>query len=137
MLLSKYRKNDSGASATEFALAVPLVVVLFYGMAQFGRILLANAGLRHAIDAGARAKQKTAAPTMIHNQTPNATLTQNFPSRDRRTSDASWSNMPLIGVSMTASTATDSATECVSVKRPSTRSALIAAFDASCVNLQP
>ena len=55
MLLSKYRKNESGASATEFALAVPLIVVLFYGMAQFGRILLANAGLRHAIDTGARA----------------------------------------------------------------------------------
>jgi Flp pilus assembly protein TadG len=50
MLLSKYRNNDSGASATEFALAVPLIVVLFYGMAQFGLILLANAGLRHAID---------------------------------------------------------------------------------------
>lgn len=55
MLLSKYRKNDSGASATEFALAVPLIVLLFYGMAQFGLIFLANAGLRHAIDAGARA----------------------------------------------------------------------------------
>lgn len=55
MLFSKYRKNESGASATEFALAVPLVVLLFYGMAQFGLILLANAGLRHAVDKGARA----------------------------------------------------------------------------------
>lgn len=54
MLLSKYRKNDSGASATEFALAVPLIVLLFYGMAQFGLILLANTGLRQAIDTGAR-----------------------------------------------------------------------------------
>ena len=55
MLFSKYRKNESGASATEFALAVPLVLLLFYGMAQFGLILLANAGLRHAVDKGARA----------------------------------------------------------------------------------
>ena len=55
MLFSKYRKNESGASATEFALAIPLVVMLFYGMAQFGLILLANAGLRHAVDKGARA----------------------------------------------------------------------------------
>lgn len=55
MLLSKYRHNDSGASATEFALAVPLVLLLFYGMAQFGLILLANAGIRHAVDRGARA----------------------------------------------------------------------------------
>lgn len=55
MLFSKYRQNESGASATEFALAVPLVVLLFYGMAQFGLILLANAGLRHAVDKAARA----------------------------------------------------------------------------------
>jgi hypothetical protein len=90
-----------------------------------------------AIDPGSPAKQKAAAPTMIHNQIPNATLTQNFPPRDRGATDASWSNMPLIGVSMTASTATDSATECVSVKRPSTGSALIAVCGFSCVNLQP
>lgn len=55
MLFSKYRRDESGASATEFALAVPLVVLLFYGMAQFGLILLANAGLRHAVDKAARA----------------------------------------------------------------------------------
>ena len=55
MLLSKYRKNESGASATEFALAIPLVLLLFYGTAQFGLILLANAGLRHAVDKAARA----------------------------------------------------------------------------------
>lgn len=55
MLFSRYRKDESGASATEFALAVPLVVLLFYGMAQFGLILLANAGLRHAVDKAARA----------------------------------------------------------------------------------
>lgn len=55
MFLSKYRRNDEGAAATEFALAVPIILLLFYGMAQFGIILLANAGIRHAVDAGARA----------------------------------------------------------------------------------
>lgn len=55
MALSAFRKNEKGAAATEFGLAVPLVIMLFYGMAQFGIILLANAGIRHALDTGARA----------------------------------------------------------------------------------
>lgn len=55
MFFSKYRRNQDGAAATEFAMAVPLIILLFYGMAQFGIILLANSGIRHAMDAGARA----------------------------------------------------------------------------------
>lgn len=55
MFLSAFRKNEQGAAATEFALAIPLVIMMFYGMAQFGIILLANAGIRHALDTGARA----------------------------------------------------------------------------------
>lgn len=53
-LFCKYRRDETGASATEFALALPLVILLFYGTAQFGLILLANAGLRHAVDKAAR-----------------------------------------------------------------------------------
>ncbi len=55
MFLSKYSRNQDGAAATEFALAIPLILLLFYGMAQFGILLLANAGIRHALDTGARA----------------------------------------------------------------------------------
>jgi Flp pilus assembly protein TadG len=55
MFFTKIRQNQDGASATEFALAVPLVLLLFYGMAQFGIILMANSGIRHAVDTGARA----------------------------------------------------------------------------------
>ena len=55
MSLSKYYRNQDGAAATEFALAIPLIIMLFYGMAQFGIILLANSGIRHAVDTGARA----------------------------------------------------------------------------------
>lgn len=55
MFVSKFRQDQHGGSATEFALAVPLVLLLFYGMAQFGLILMANAGIRHALDTGARA----------------------------------------------------------------------------------
>jgi Flp pilus assembly protein TadG len=53
--LAKFLRNQKGAAALEFALAAPLVLLLFYGMAQYGIILLANAGIRHAVDVGARA----------------------------------------------------------------------------------
>lgn len=52
---SKYRDNQDGAAAIEFALTIPLVIMLFYGMAQFGIVLLANSGIRHALDTAARA----------------------------------------------------------------------------------
>lgn len=55
MFFSKYRQNQDGAAATEFALAIPVVLLLFYGIAQFGLILLANSGIRHGLDKGARA----------------------------------------------------------------------------------
>lgn len=52
--LAKIRRNQNGAAAIEFALAAPLVLLLFYAIAQYGIILLANAGIRHAVDVGAR-----------------------------------------------------------------------------------
>ncbi len=55
MLLAKFYRNRDGAAATEFALAVPVLLLIFYGMAQFGIILLANSGIRHGLDKGARA----------------------------------------------------------------------------------
>lgn len=53
--ISKFRKSERGAAAIEFALAIPLIIIMFYGIAQYGIILLANAGIRHGIDTGARA----------------------------------------------------------------------------------
>jgi Flp pilus assembly protein TadG len=50
-----FRHNQDGAAAIEFAFVVPVVMILFYGMAQFGIILMANAGIRHATDTAARA----------------------------------------------------------------------------------
>jgi Flp pilus assembly protein TadG len=52
---STFRHNQDGAAAIEFAFVVPVVMILFYGMAQFGIILMANAGIRHATDTAARA----------------------------------------------------------------------------------
>lgn len=54
-LVSKCWRNNEGAAAIEFALAIPVIILLFYGIAQFGLILLGNAGIRHAVDTGARA----------------------------------------------------------------------------------
>jgi Flp pilus assembly protein TadG len=52
---SIFRNAQDGAAATEFAFAIPIIVTMFYGMAQFGIILMANAGIRHATDTAARA----------------------------------------------------------------------------------
>jgi Flp pilus assembly protein TadG len=52
---SIFHDEQDGAAATEFAFAIPIVMLLFYGMAQFGIILMANAGIRHATDTAARA----------------------------------------------------------------------------------
>jgi Flp pilus assembly protein TadG len=49
------RQDQDGAAAIEFAFAVPIIMILFYGMAQYGIILMANAGIRHATDTAARA----------------------------------------------------------------------------------
>lgn len=54
-LFAKKPLNEDGTAAIEFAFAVPILIVLFYGIAQFGIVLLANAGIRHALDVGARA----------------------------------------------------------------------------------
>jgi Flp pilus assembly protein TadG len=54
-LPSIFRKEQDGAAATEFAFAIPIIILLFYGIAQFGVVLMANAGIRHGIDAAARA----------------------------------------------------------------------------------
>ncbi len=54
-LFAKNLRNQNGTAAIEFAFAVPILIVLFYGLAQFGIVLLANAGIRHALDVGARA----------------------------------------------------------------------------------
>lgn len=43
-----------GASAIEFALAVPVLALFLAGLAQLGVLFAANAGLKEAVDEGAR-----------------------------------------------------------------------------------
>lgn len=47
-------KSQKGQSLVEFALIVPLVLLLLFGMIDIGRILLSSVALEHAAREGAR-----------------------------------------------------------------------------------
>ena len=47
-------RNQAGAAAIEFALAVPVLVVMIYGVFQIGVAFQASAGMQHALGEGAR-----------------------------------------------------------------------------------
>jgi Flp pilus assembly protein TadG len=46
--------NERGAAAVEFALCVPILVSLIYGIFEFSQLYWANAGMQHALGEGAR-----------------------------------------------------------------------------------
>jgi Flp pilus assembly protein TadG len=46
--------DQAGGAAIEFAIAVPVLVVMIYGIFVIGMVLLANAGLNHALGEAAR-----------------------------------------------------------------------------------
>ena len=48
------RRNDQGAAAMEFALAVPVLIMMIYGIFRIGLLYEANAGMQHALGEGAR-----------------------------------------------------------------------------------
>lgn len=48
------RRDENGAAAIEMAFALPILLLFVYGIFQFGVILLANAGMQHALGEGAR-----------------------------------------------------------------------------------
>jgi Flp pilus assembly protein TadG len=47
-------QNERGASAVEFAIAVPVLLVMIIGIIQLGILFMANAGLQQAVEEGAR-----------------------------------------------------------------------------------
>lgn len=49
------RRDEKGASAIEFALAAPAMLMFIIGIAQLGMLCMADAGLRQAVAEGARA----------------------------------------------------------------------------------
>jgi Flp pilus assembly protein TadG len=55
MKLSFLRRDERGAAAVEFALSVPILVGVIYGIFEFSQLYWANAGMQHALGEGARA----------------------------------------------------------------------------------
>ncbi len=48
------RRNERGAAAIEFALAVPVLISFIFGIAQIGMLFQASAGMQHALGEAAR-----------------------------------------------------------------------------------
>ena len=53
-ILKLFRHDERGAAAIEFAIALPVLLVMIYGIFQVGLIYQANAGMQHALGEGAR-----------------------------------------------------------------------------------
>jgi Flp pilus assembly protein TadG len=54
-MMKALRRDQQGASAIEFALAAPAMLMFIIGIAQLGMLCMADAGLRSAVAEGARA----------------------------------------------------------------------------------
>jgi Flp pilus assembly protein TadG len=61
--LSKLGRDESGASAVEMALALPILLTFIFGMMQVGMIMAADAGMQHALGEGARMTTLYPTPT--------------------------------------------------------------------------
>ena len=55
MRLKRLRRDEKGASALEFALAAPAMMMFIVGVGQLGMLCMADAGLSTAVAEGARA----------------------------------------------------------------------------------
>jgi Flp pilus assembly protein TadG len=53
-VLKILRRNERGAAAIEMAIALPVLLVMIYGIFQVGLVFQANAGMQHALGEGAR-----------------------------------------------------------------------------------
>jgi Flp pilus assembly protein TadG len=53
-MLNRLRRDEDGATVVEFAFAFPILVAFIWGIAQFGMIMAADAGMQHALGEGAR-----------------------------------------------------------------------------------
>ena len=57
------RRDEQGAAAIEFALAVPILITMIWGIFQVGLLYEANAGMQHALGEGARYASLCIPPT--------------------------------------------------------------------------
>jgi Flp pilus assembly protein TadG len=65
-LLQHLRRDQSGSSAIEFAIAVPVLVAFIYGIFSVSLLFQANAGVQHAL--GEAARYATIFPTPTDTQ---------------------------------------------------------------------
>ena len=61
--LSDIGRDESGASAVEMALTLPILLTFIFGMMQVGMIMAADAGMQHALGEGARMTTLYPTPT--------------------------------------------------------------------------
>ena len=59
----RLRRDEDGAAAIEFAIAVPALIFLIYGIFRIGLLFEANAGMQHALGEGARLATLFPTPT--------------------------------------------------------------------------
>lgn len=52
--LFRLGRDERGAGAVEFALTVPILIGMIYGIFEFSQLYEANAGIQHALGEGAR-----------------------------------------------------------------------------------
>ena len=52
--LFRLRRDEDGAAVVEFALTVPVLITLIYGIFELSQLYEANAGMQHALGEGAR-----------------------------------------------------------------------------------
>jgi len=65
-ILKRLRRDQSGSSAIEFAIAVPVLVAFIYGIFSVSLLFQANAGVQHAL--GEAARYATIFPTPTDTQ---------------------------------------------------------------------
>lgn len=53
-LLGRLARDEAGSPAIQFAMSVPALAVLVFGVIQFGMAFTAYAGVRNAVEVGAR-----------------------------------------------------------------------------------
>lgn len=52
--IKRLRTDETGAAVIEFALSLPVLVTMIYGIFELSQLFEANAGMQHALGEGAR-----------------------------------------------------------------------------------
>lgn len=86
-------RNERGAAAIEFAIAVPVLVMMIWGMFQIGLLFQANAGMQHAL--GEAARYATLYPTPTDAQIKARVASKKFGTQNGTLSELSITNVTV------------------------------------------